>query len=54
MHELLTALLVGAALHARDRLMTEHGAFMPPDAFRTVEQINQLLVEAGCHELLLP
>lgn len=64
MHELLTQLFAVAALQARERIYQKHGAFMPPDEFKTVEQINQLLFEAGwfdglgdeagCHEQLLP
>lgn len=50
MAQLFTQLLAAAALQTRERLTKEHGPFMPPTAFETVERCNQVLYEAGWYE----
>lgn len=47
MHELLIGILAVAALRARERIYQKYGVFMPSNEFKTVEQINQVLFEAG-------
>ena len=49
MLELLTCLLAGAVIKARQDAYDKYGVFMPAEAYRMVEQCDQLLHEIGYH-----